>query len=93
VDLGDALYVLATVAGMVLAYLAGRHARSRTQQMLCPCGHAVSFHEDLTGRCHAKLRRRDISPGPVSYVPCDCQVYAGPELVRVWGRPMLPGPE
>lgn len=54
---------------------------------ICPCQHAINFHEQLIGRCHAEIKRViqvdvDGNEAKWKWVPCPCQVYAGPELLR-----------
>lgn len=54
---------------------------------ICPCEHAINYHEALTGRCHAEIKRvtRTDEYGMETkwtWIACPCQVYAGPELLR-----------
>jgi hypothetical protein len=83
----DPLGAVITVAGMALAYLAGRRARKTpaTQvKPICPCGHAIAYHENGTGPCR-QLDSERIYTEPGMYhdemLPCACQQYSGPELV------------
>lgn len=74
---------LITVVGMVLAYLAGRRNRRpkapKPAQAICPCGHAIGYHEDHTGACNKKvIRTLNLTD---KLIQCDCRRYAGPELI------------
>jgi hypothetical protein len=71
--------------------------KSLTKAM-CPCGHGINFHEKLSGRCHAHDQQPITwysgKPTRWEEFSCDCQVYAGPELIRgTTGLPILPLPE
>lgn len=53
---------------------------------VCPCGDTINFHEKLTGACAATERvpvRWDTYHRPYEWaeLKCDCQAYAGPELI------------
>lgn len=76
---------LITIGGMALAYLAGRATRRPKGQVqaICPCGHAISFHDDLVGLCRwtewERVERKNHYEEVE--VACRCQCYAGPELI------------
>ncbi len=82
--------VLVTAGALLVGYIAGARAAwrrrpERPPKPVCPCDHAISFHENGTGRCHGTYRRKlySGSGADLGYrdVPCTCQTYAGPELV------------
>lgn len=71
---------------------------------ICPCKHAINYHDKLSGRCKAVMLREPVQWGltasgasmPTAWREffCDCQVYAGPELIRgATGQPLIPLPE
>ncbi len=88
-----------TALGMLASYRAGRRARPATggggvAAAVCPCTHPVSFHEGLTGACHANAYAESYSTSTGTErrsEQCRCQHYAGPELVSALTmRPLLP---
>ncbi len=95
-DWGYLLAAAVTALGMAGAYRAGRHTRPAPKQppAYCPCGHAISFHESLTGRCYAKDENSEYTKGGglrTVYLECTCRHYAGPELINALTmRPLLP---
>ncbi|MET0702464.1 MAG: hypothetical protein ABWY93_22645 [Mycobacterium sp.] len=87
------------IAGLSIGsgFLAGwlvRHRSSRTIRPICPCKHAISFHQEGTGRCQFMDRQEfkyNNNGIATSYrqVQCTCQIYAGPEVISALTmRPM-----
>lgn len=62
----------------------GRKHRSTDGVAVCPCSHHIGDHENMTGKCCAKVKRV-IRLGGVphheEWVRCTCQCYSGPELI------------
>lgn len=95
VDGGLAVGISMVMVSVVVLVKAKQDKPPAITKAMCPCGHAINFHEKLSGPCHAVDRE------PVSWVgrkptdwdefDCNCQVYAGPELIRgTTGLPLLP---
>lgn len=84
--------VLLAVAGTVTGFGSGwLAARRRPSPAICPCGHAISFH-DRNGQCHAQIRRWSLIVGN-EFAACTCQHYAGPELISsITMQPVVPRP-
>lgn len=95
-----ALGSMALSAGAL--YRARKADKPALSKAMCPCGHAINFHEKLSGRCRQVIRRpitwsdpnRNYPIAWAAPIPCDCQVYAGPELIRgTTGLDVVPLPE
>ena len=54
----------------------------------CSCGHAVSFHDPETKRCHGKVHEKDYA-GFWNWVQCTCRRYDGPEPLPEFYAPEL----
>jgi hypothetical protein len=86
-DLDFLLGSAVTLIGMASAYGLGKRNRllpASVNQAVCPCEHPISFHEGLTGPCHAPVQIRSYKPGAGTTTKpgtCRCQHYAGPELI------------
>jgi hypothetical protein len=86
------------VSAVVLYKAKAAEPKQVITKAMCPCGHAINYHEKLAGRCKASIREPIVWFGskPVKWQEfrCDCQVYAGPELIRgTTGLPVLPLPD
>lgn len=83
------------IAAALLGFAAGRVHRRRAApdkapKPICPCEHSVVFHVDGTGGCRDQVRRRQWRTAGVPviayvYVPCNCQMYGGTELLPFRG--------
>lgn len=75
-------------AAFLLGFVSGRRRRRAgapaQPRPVCPCGHAIGFHEERDGKCHGEEEQRRFT-GPASFrdvmVPCTCLHYSGPELI------------
>lgn len=86
----DLLELAIPAATALLGYMVGvargRRKLPKPVPAVCPCHHAISFHEGGAGICRGtdKRTKYDRFGDFVGYTydhPCTCQVYAGPELV------------
>lgn len=84
--------VIELMAGAVISAVAyavgrqtGKRERKATMAAVCPCGHAIGFHETMTGRCHGVNMRTEYNKHSEGIgaqpVKCTCQHYSGPELI------------
>jgi hypothetical protein len=76
-----------STAALVRPDKARRNPPELSMIAVCPCEHGINYHDKLTGRCRAKRERAirfNLDGKPIKWdeVACDCQVYAGPELIR-----------
>lgn len=77
---------LAYVLGYRVGRIRQRRAGSGQPPAVCPCGHAIGFHEDQTGKCHEQNETRLYTTNSYKdvLVPCECRHYSGPELISAF---------
>lgn len=74
-------------AGFVTGFAVRRRSpqASKPEEPICPCGHAVAYHERGVGPCRVEQERRKYNGAGTwvghMYVLCRCQNYAGPEVI------------
>ncbi len=84
---GAAIFVAGALTGRIRRRLSG----PRTRPPICGCGHGLAMHNRDTSICHAEVQRDTLSG--VTFVPCRCQRYVGPEhILDVWTPPAASGP-
>lgn len=77
-------------AGLAVGYFIRRPraTSSRPPKAVCPCGHVISVHADLTGACQDETERTRWNKfgdhTGYEYVPCACLRYVGPELISTF---------
>jgi hypothetical protein len=93
---GAAILLLGIVVGIAGDQLLARlPLRGRQQELeakapTCPCGHAVSFHDPESHKCHGKVHEKDPPYGYWHWNPCTCRRYTGPEPYPEFYAPEIP---
>ena len=94
---GGGIMLIGAVSGYVLGTLRRViPSRDTTPKAVCSCTHGLGTHDEVHGKCHGQVLRRNMRSKNGVYigdqwVDCSCRHYDGPQPIeRYLATPTLP---
>jgi hypothetical protein len=94
--IGAAILLIGIASGFALSRVLSPSARAETPRAICSCTHGLGQHDEVHGKCHGQVLRRNMRTGSGAWigdqwVNCTCRHYDGPQPIEKYlATPTLP---